>query len=389
MSVAMFAPLYNIRPSDFLNQYSEWIYFTLILVFFISIAGLTLRKHFEKPYVKPLIITVGLMMTVGVFMMREKLVLIFQGWGILGTILLVFVAATIPYGLCRGFGMPANRAFYVVYILFYILSWVKFPEVYYYLGDHNMGLVNLALLILFFIAVYKIITMKKSLTDLVGSLKMESPFKKEIRREMELQDQESRVLEREENKVTKVEIKSIKDIEESLVEMLRIIQTDSTNLTTQDRARIAETLKRISSREDVFLKTLQNLKQLLLQLRVLDGKQIQEMKNRLARATGKEKQALEKEIFLEEEKLKAESDVVALEQKLEQGMGAFNNIMRQTVQVLNSSAYPAEAVPPLSQARMILKDIMDVIEKMKKCEENLERLTKNEKNNLKVEMKTA
>jgi hypothetical protein len=252
-----------------------------------------------------------------------------------------------------------------------------------------MGLVNLALLILFFIAVYKIITMKKSLTDLVGSLKMESPFKKEIRREMELQDQESRVLEREENKVTKVEIKSIKDIEESLVEMLRIIQTDSTNLTTQDRARIAETLKRISSREDVFLKTLQNLKQLLLQLRVLDGKQIQEMKNRLARATGKEKQALEKEIFLEEEKLKAESDVVALEQKLEQGMGAFNNIMRQTVQVLNSSAYPAEAVPPLSQARMILKDIMDVIEKMKKCEENLERLTKNEKNNLKVEMKTA
>ena len=153
MSVAMFAPLNNIRPSDFLNQYSEWIYFTLILVFFISIAGLTLRKHFEKPYVKPLIITVGLMMTVGVFMMREKLVLIFQGWGILGTILLVFVAATIPYGLCRGFGMPANRAFYVVYILFYILSWVKFPEVYYYLGDHNMGLVNLAHLILFFIAV--------------------------------------------------------------------------------------------------------------------------------------------------------------------------------------------------------------------------------------------
>lgn len=389
MSLAMFAPLNNIRPSDFLNQYSEWIYFTLILVFFISIAGLTLRKHFEKPYVKPLIIAVGLMMTVGVFMMRDKLVLIFQGWGILGTILLVFVAATIPYGLCRGFGMPANRAFYVVYVLFYILSWVKFPEVYYYLGDHNMGLVNLALLILFFIAVYKIITMKKSLTDLVGSLKVESPFKKEIGREMKLQDQESRVLEREENKVTKVEIKSIKDIEESLVEMIRIIQTDSTNLTTQDRARIAETLKRISGREDVFLKTIQNLKQLLLQLRVLDVKQIQEMKNRLARATGNEKQALEKEIFIEEEKLKAESDVVALEQKLEQGMGAFNNIMRQTVQVLNSSAYPAEAVPPLSQARMILKDIMDVIEKMKKCEENLQRLTKNEKNNLKVEMKTA
>jgi hypothetical protein len=59
--------LNQIKPTEFLTQYSEWIYFTLILVFFISVAGITLRKHFDKPYVKPLIISVGLLLTIGIF----------------------------------------------------------------------------------------------------------------------------------------------------------------------------------------------------------------------------------------------------------------------------------------------------------------------------------
>jgi hypothetical protein len=387
--MSMLSPLDNIRPSDIMSQYSEWIYFTLILIFFISIAGLTLRKHFDRPYVKPLIISVGLMMTAGVFMMREKVAMIFQGWGILGTLLLVFIAATIPYGLCRGFGMQANRAFYVVYALFYILSWAKFPDAYYYLGDHNMGLVNLGLLILFVVAIYKIVTMWKSKTDLSRSLNIDSPAKKEIVQEMDMQGVERKALEREENKATKFEIKTIKDIEESLVEMIRIIQTSNANLNSQDRVRISETLKKISSKEDIFLKTIQNLKQLLQRLRVLDAKQIQEMKNRLARSNGKEKEALEKEIFMEVEKIKIEQNVIALEQKLEQGMNYFNNLLRQAVQVLNSTSYPADAVQHLSQARMGLKDTFSIIDEMKRFEDKLLQLTKNEKRLLKNEKDKA
>jgi hypothetical protein len=387
--MSMLSPLDNIRPSDIMSQYSEWIYFTLILIFFISIAGLTLRKHFDRPYVKPLIISVGLMMTAGVFMMREKVAMIFQGWGILGTLLLVFIAATIPYGLCRGFGMQANRAFYVVYALFYILSWAKFPDAYYYLGDHNMGLVNLGLLILFVVAIYKIVTMWKSKTDLSRSLNIDSPAKKEIVQEMDMQGVERKALEREENKATKFEIKTIKDIEESLVEMIRIIQTSNANLNSQDRVRISETLKKISSKEDIFLKTIQNLKQLLQRLRVLDAKQIQEMKNRLARSNGKEKEALEKEIFMEVEKIKIEQNVIALEQKLEQGMSYFNNLLRQAVQVLNSTAYPADAIQHLSQARMGLKDTFSIIDEMRRFEDKLIQLTKNEKRLLKDEKNKA
>lgn len=387
--MSMLSPLDNIRPSDILNHYSEWVYFALILIFFISIAGLTLRKHFNRPYVKPLIIVVGLMMTVGVFMMRDKVAMIFQGWGILGTLLLVFIAATIPFGLCRGFGMPANKSFYVVYIIFYILSWVKFPDVYYYLGDHNMGLVNLGLLILFVYAIYKMIPLGKSKTDLSGSLNIDGPSKKEIIQEMDTQDMEGNVMEREGNKGVKFEMKTIKDIEESLVEMIRIVQVGNPNLKRQDRSRIADTLKKISKREDLFLKPLRNLKQTLQQLRILDDKQLKEMKARLGRATGKDKQDLENEIFMEEEKMKAGSDIMALEQRLEQSLGSFNNLVRQAIQVLNSTAYPADAIPGLSQARLVLKDIMIIIDAMRQSEEKLMQFAKGEKKLLKDEKNSS
>ena len=387
--MAMLTPFDNIRPSDLLGQYSEWIYFTLVLVFFISIAGIALKKQFDKPYVKPLIISVGFMMTIGVFMMREKLIMIFEGWGILGTLLLVFVAATIPYGLCRGFGMQASRAFYVVYVLFYIISWVKFPDGYYYLADRNMGLVNLGLLILFIYAIYKLVPMWKSKTDLASGFNVGSPLKKEIGQEIETQDIEVKAIEKEENRVGKAELKTITDIEEYIVGMIRLIEAHNTNLNTQDRKRIADTLKYISKKEDLFQKPLRNLKQILQRLRILDDKQIREMKARLDKTTGKEKQALENEIFMEEEKMKAEVAIMALGQRFEQSLGSFNNLVRQSVQVLNSTAFPADAIPVLSQARLVLKDTVSVIDEMKRSEDKLLQLTKNEKRLLKDEKNTA
>lgn len=389
MLLSIFFPIDNIRPGDLLNQYTDWIYFILMLAFFISIAGLTFRKHFEKPYVKPLIITVGFMMTIGVFLMKDKLTMIFQGWGILGSLILVFVAATIPYGLCRGFGLPANRAFYIVYALFYILSWVKFPEIYYALADRNMGLVNLGLLILFVVAIYKIVTLVKGKSDLAGSLKMDSPIKKDIGNELEIEEQEGRAVENQSNKVTKFEIRTVKDMEESLVEMIRVIEAHNTNLTTKDREKISVALKNISKKEGLFRKTLLSLKQLLQRLRVLDEKQIQEMRNRMNRADGKQKQNLEAEINMEVEKMNVEREVLALEEKLEQGIEYFHSLMRKAIETLNGSAYPADAIQSLSQARMTLKNIMDFIDKMKKQELILLEISLKERNALKREKKDA
>src|SRR5210317_866554 len=180
MPSSLLFPLNQIKPTQFLSEYSEWIYFTLILVFFISVAGITLRKHFDRPYIKPLIISVGLMLTVGVFMFKNQLVMIFEGWGILGLVLLVFLVATIPFGLCRGYGMPTKKAVYLTYILIYIVAWFKFPVFFYSLANRNLGLVNLGLLILFFVAVFKMIPLDKTKRNLARDIVNSSPFKPEI-----------------------------------------------------------------------------------------------------------------------------------------------------------------------------------------------------------------
>jgi hypothetical protein len=171
--------------------------------------------------------------------------------------------------------------------------------------------------------------------------------------------------------------------------MVRIIQASNMNLATKDRTKIAETLRKISKNENVFLKSLQNLKQILHRLRVLDDKQIQEMKNRLVKSIGQKKEALEKEIYLEEEKIKTEQNVIDLEQKLEQGVEYFNSLLRQVIKVLNSSIYPTDSIQPLSQAQTVLKDIVAIIAKMKVLEDKLVQLSKGEKNLLNKERKEA
>jgi hypothetical protein len=212
MPSSLLFPFDQFQPSEFLHQYSEWIYFTLVLVFFISISGVALRKHFDKPYVKPLIVSVGLMLTVGVYMYKNYLITIFEGWGLLGTLMLVITAGAIPYGLSRGFGLPAGKAFFLSYILIYILSWVKFPEFYETLGENNLGLINLGLLILFIVAIFKLVKIGKLGISKKTDLSQNSPYTSEVSREIGMEDDEKGLIKGRAEKMSKLEIHSVEDI---------------------------------------------------------------------------------------------------------------------------------------------------------------------------------
>jgi hypothetical protein len=80
------------------------------------------------------------------------------------------MAGVIPFGLCRGFGMPAPKAFYLSYILLYILSWLKFSQVYEALGQRNLGIVNLGLLALFIFSVFKVVKFGRPKAPMGGTL---------------------------------------------------------------------------------------------------------------------------------------------------------------------------------------------------------------------------
>jgi hypothetical protein len=389
MASSLLFPLDQIKPSQILSQYSEWIYFTVVLVFFISVAGITLRKHFDKPYVKPLIISVGLMLTFGVFKYKEGLTSIFEGWGILGTILLVIIATTIPYGLCRGFGMPGGKAFYLTYILFYILSWVKFPEIYHVLADNNLGLVNLGLLIVFFVAIFKVVKFGKFPSLGSSNLARRSPLRPEISREIEVEGEENRLVKKQAGKMTKIEIRSIEDMAEALAEIQQIIETHKNNLPKEERERIGHILKDISKKEELFNKSVQNLRKLFQRIDIIDLKELQELKERLSKVDDKEKQIVKAEIREEEEKIRIEKTILEYETRLGQYLNSFNGFLMQAVDHIRGSPYPYDSNAPLVRARVVLKDILEMVKETKALEEKLIRLTKEEKKLLKKERKTA
>ena len=389
MASSLLLPLDQIKPSQVLAQYSEWIYFTLVLVFFVSLSGVALRKHFERPYVKPLIISVGLMLTFSVFKYRGRLTAIFEGWGILGTILLVVIVGVIPFGLARGFGLPGGKAFCLTYILFYIISWVKFPEIYHILADQNLGLVNLGLLVLFFVAIFKLVKFGK--LPSLGSPKFAggSPFRAEINREIEIEGDESKLVKRQAEKMTKIEIRSIEDIAEALAEIQQIIETHRNNLPKEERERIGYILKEISKKEDLFAKSVQNLRKLFQRIDITDFKELQELKERLAKVDDKERQIVKAEIREEEEKIRIEKTILEYETRLGQYLKSFNAFLMEAVDHIRGSPYPYDANTPLAKARTVLKEILEMTKETKALEDKLIRLTKSEKKLLKKERKTA
>jgi len=389
MPPSLFLPLDQFKPTEILSQYSEWIYFTLILIFFISVAGITLKKHFDRPYVKPLIISVGLMLTVGIFRYKHTLTTIFKGWGILGTILLVVIAATIPYGLCRGFGLSGSKAFYLTYILFYILSWVQFPQIYYFFGYKNLGLVNLALFILFIVAIFKMVLSGKALPAISTNLSGNQTFDPEIDQEIKIQGDEKWLIEKNAENLTKIEIRTVDDIAESLAEIQRIIDSHRNNLQQKDREAISNILKNILKKEEILKKSILNLRKIFQKISIMDVNQLREQQERLAKVDGKERQILKAEIAAEEDKLEIEKKVMGFEDKLDQYVNSFNKHLEIAVEYMRGSVYPYDAKPYLDKARIILKEIFGILKEIKKLEENLLKMTKLESKLLKKEKEIA
>jgi len=383
--MASFAPLDHMNPSQILRDYDEWVYFTLVLVFFISVSGLVLRRHFDKSYVKPLVVSVGLMLTVGLFRFKETMVVLFEGWGIVGTVLMVMVVAVIPYGLTRTFGMPAGRTFYLTYVFFYILSWVKFSAVYTYLGERNLGLVNLALLVFFFYALYKTLFFKKGGVDLNKGGERAGIFEKTIDNEIRSEERERQWLGQNAEKISEMEIGTILQIQKAIEEIEQIIGRHLNNLSDKDRRQISDLLNKIVQSEGVINKGVRDLEEIVTKAKILDNNQMQEMRSRYEKASGKKKKLLKIEIEEEERKREIEKRIGALINRFLQQTGLFHAELEVSIGHMRNSAYPLDALSNLTKAREALREMVRIQKRMEKRQADLINISKIESKVLKKE----
>jgi hypothetical protein len=384
----LFFPLDQIRPSEVLYQYSEWIYFALMLVFFIAIAGLTLKRHFDRPYVKPLIISVGLMLTVGMFKFKHVMPRIFEAMGLVGSIALVAVAAMIPYGLSRGFGMRAGKAFYLTYILVYIIGWIRFPDLYFLLGKHNLGLINLLLLIVFIVAIVKVAIPMKGFS-LKNFDMAKSPVERpEVDREIDVQENETHLMKANAEPFTRIEIRTLADVKRSLEKIRQIVQSRKNNLGRKERERLAGLVQGILKKESLFNSSIVRLKKLYTQMKAWDQQQLKAQQARLPRLQGEERKVLQAEIATEGKKLQLEKQIVALESALDPKIALFNQNLGQAVNRIRS-VYSYDAKPYLDQGATVLSSILGLLRKVKHIEEQLESMIKKEKKLLQSEIRTT
>jgi len=389
MSASLLFPLDQIRPSQFLSQYSEWIYFTLLLVFFLSVAGIALRKHFDKAYVKPLIISVSLMITIGLFKFRNSLTTIFESWGILGTVLLIIIGAAIPFGLSRSFGLSAAKSFFIAYVLFYILSWLQFPQIYYFLAEKNLGLVNLGLLVLFLVAIIRFVKFGKWAPKMSTNLGNTGTYDSEIGNEIGMQGVEKSMIKKQAARITKIEIRTIDDIVQFLEQINQVIEKHRNNLPLEERHKISNILKEIVKKEQIFKKALLNLHKLFKRISVFDVNQFEKQKKRMANVDEKERKIIKEEMIGEEEKLKIEKTIFGFEEKLNRYVDSFNKYLGAAIDHLGASPYPYDVKPYLSKARLVLKEISEMLKEIKTLEEKLVSLSVAEEKLLKKEKQTV
>jgi rubrerythrin len=121
----------------------------------------------------------------------------------------------------------------------------------------------------------------------------------------------------------------------------------------------------------------------------VDAEHFRKLKERFEKTSGKEKRLVKGEIADIEEKLAIEQAVFEIERRLLQALNSFNQSLRQAMERVANSLYPYDAVSHLSQARQVLKGIMDLVQEAKALEERILGLIKAEKNLLKQELKTS
>jgi hypothetical protein len=269
------------------------------------------------------------------------------------------------------------------------VAWLKFSVFFYSLANSNLGLVNLGLLILFFVAVVKMMPLNKMKRNFAKDIVNSSPFKYEIEQDMQVQDTGKKIVKDKSLKITKSEIHTIKDMAETLAEIQRIVETNQNQLSRPDREKIAAMLQKISKNEDILKKELLYIQSIFKQISAPDAKQVENLKKRLKKASKKNQRLLEVELEQAEKKLKIEKTIFDLEERLNQYMNSFNNFLQMAAELLGRPEHLSEVKDILGKARVVLKDINEVLSITESLEKNLVNLIEAEKKLLKKEKKSA
>ena len=149
----------------------------------------------------------------------------------MGSILLICVVAIIPLGLAKGLGLPHGKAAWLMYVLFYLMTWVHYPQLFEVLIRNGLGLASLGLLVLFLLGIWKVVWPRNGFSQSLKPdvskplVQQPNPQRPEIKHEAEKQTVEAKATAREALPLTIKELRSVEDMEKALKQTEKIIAT--------------------------------------------------------------------------------------------------------------------------------------------------------------------
>ena len=318
-----------------------------------------------------------------------------QGLGLFGAILLFVVIFFVIFGLIRGYGLHLSNALPLGFTLFYISLWAVSPNILYNLAD-IFPPANGILLILFIFSLVKIMlaffrhSKSPSIKSFTGrhNPHFSPPDTEEIDREISGERIGERILRRNTMKLTKIEIKTTKHIEEYLKGMIEIIRESGNSLSKKQIDEITNALKKIVHDERVLKRGLNQINDHLGYYKSVEKRDISELKKRLAETKDKKKaRIIQEEIFLHSKMIEADNFIQQYESAVLQFIKSFDMLLNKAMQQLQSQDLN-RTLGNLEGANRQLLSVKHIYEKMEGIEKTLLKLNRKVFTDLKKEKRS-
>ena len=392
-------PFTRIHPGSFISQYSDWILFTLLLFFFWAVAGIALKRRFqESRYLRVLITSIALALAVGTYysVYQGWLHLSLQGLGLFGAVLLFIVIFFIVFGLLRGYGLRLSTALPLGFALFYVSLWAVIPNILTTFQE-RFPPVNGILLVLFVVSVFKVLATffrhsRKSPLELSKAMPKPDFFPpneedSEIEREEREEKKEVKLLKKRSMKLTKMEIKTVEEIENYLEQMIGVIKGKGSDIDQDEIAELSHVLRQIGKKQSLLKQGLELIKRHEKAYKNIHKRDVAELEKRFSGAKNNdEKKVIEEEIVYQKRMVEALDFIEKYEQRITDFTQSFNKFIYAAMQKLKGR-YASDALEYLVEAHKSLTAMKHVYEKQKEIEKYLLKLNKKTIKDLKKEKK--
>jgi len=368
------------------SRYAVGVDFLLALLFFLGVTKSSIGKRFTGRAGTLLTVAVSLFLSVGFSVAEAQLGFNLAAFGPIAMFFIFFVVALVLYQLSRSLGCHVSTAVSLSFVMVYLSIQAFPPSVMDFVHQRAPWLRTTLFFIFIFSAgklLYSIlftVFSKSSLASLSSKIAADPEHRGQLEKEIKSQKQEV-VASKKQEKLSRKNLEDSGDILESIASILQILETEDAS--RDARTKIADKLYSIAESEHQIEKRIKNLENVNAKLKSHDSDHFNQLKEKLKKAQGEEKNRLQEEVNLEQEKLRIEQAVKGLTQRIPAHLEQLTAGLRSAAEIIGKSPYPLDAKPYLQKAMHIEEEIRSELSTVGSLEVEIEKLAKREKNALK------